>query len=178
MYRAIKQRPKVREGYLENLLKPGGVTQAEADRIEEERREHLEAELQAAKQEGRKLKADAMGGIWQGFIGGPYKRSYEVNTGLPVEQLKELLLSQTQMPAGFTPHPKIVRWLDNRREMAKGNKKLDWVRSTCIRQSLEIGNTHSYHRTRQRTWYLQPSACGSARLRNRQNAYSTPTYGS
>ena len=61
MYRAIKKRPKVREGYLQNLLKPGGVTQDEADRIEEERRQHLEAELQAAKQSEGKLKADAMG---------------------------------------------------------------------------------------------------------------------
>ena len=126
MYRAIKKRPKVREGYLQNLLKPGGVTQEEADRIEEERRQHLEAELQAAKQSEGKLKADAMGGIWHGYTGGPHKNEYEVNTGLPLEQLKDLLLAQTQMPAGFTPHPKIVRWLDARREMAQGNKKLDW----------------------------------------------------
>ena len=71
MYRAIKKRPKVREGYLQNLLKPGGVTQEEADRIEEERRQHLEAELQAAKQSEGKLKADALGGIWHGYTGGP-----------------------------------------------------------------------------------------------------------
>ena len=91
MYRAIKKRPKVREGYLQNLLKPGGVTQDEADRIEEERRQHLEAELQAAKQSEGKLKADAMGGIWHGYTGGPHKNEYEVNTGLPLEQLKDLL---------------------------------------------------------------------------------------
>ncbi|HEY8945894.1 MAG TPA: thiamine pyrophosphate-dependent enzyme, partial [Polyangiaceae bacterium] len=42
LYRAISERKSVRDGYLDHLLKLGGVTREEADRIAIERREHLE----------------------------------------------------------------------------------------------------------------------------------------
>ena len=51
LYRAIKQRKTVREGYLEHLLKLKGVTSAEADEIAVSRHEHLEHELSQATSE-------------------------------------------------------------------------------------------------------------------------------
>src|SRR5438128_8634588 len=48
LYRAIKQRKPVREGYLEHLLKLQGVTGDEAADIAVSRQEHLELELSQA----------------------------------------------------------------------------------------------------------------------------------
>src|SRR5581483_572424 len=48
LYRAIAKRKSVREGYLEHLLKLGGVTREEADEIARSRRELLEKELSAS----------------------------------------------------------------------------------------------------------------------------------
>jgi len=58
MYAAIAERKSVRDGYLEHLLKLGGMTVGEADRIAVERREHLEAELGEARRKDYKKTQD------------------------------------------------------------------------------------------------------------------------
>src|SRR5262249_35603648 len=42
------------------------------------------------------------------------------------------LEAQTIVPDGFTPHPKIKRLLENRREMAQGAKPLDWAAAESL----------------------------------------------
>lgn len=50
-----------------------------------------------------------------------------VATPIPKAMLSELLRKQTMVPESFTPHPKIERLVLNaRREMADGERKLDW----------------------------------------------------
>ena len=51
LYRAIEQRKSVREGYLEHLLKMGGLSRQEADEIARKRYEALEQELSQAQAE-------------------------------------------------------------------------------------------------------------------------------
>ena len=64
LYRTIERRKSVREGYLEHLLKLGGVTREEADRIAAKRTEQLEGELSEArrKEYTRPRKAPAASG--------------------------------------------------------------------------------------------------------------------
>src|SRR5438105_12707262 len=45
LYKAIEKRKPVREGYLDHLLKMGGVTQEDAERIADKRHEHFEHAL-------------------------------------------------------------------------------------------------------------------------------------
>src|SRR5262247_491536 len=71
LYRAIKQRKPVREGYLDHLLKLQGVTGAEADEISVSRSEHLEQELSEAKSNTYAVPSEKPHGIWSGYIGGP-----------------------------------------------------------------------------------------------------------
>src|SRR5881296_1240246 len=71
MYRAIKQRKPVREGYLEHLLKLKGVTREEADNIAVRRHDHLERELSQATSESYRVPAETPRGIWSGYVGGP-----------------------------------------------------------------------------------------------------------
>ncbi|MCK6569478.1 2-oxoglutarate dehydrogenase E1 component [Myxococcota bacterium] len=126
MYAAIRKRKSVREGYLENLLKLGGVTRAEADDIAVRRREHLEHALSEAKSPEYAYKTDFGRGVWQGHVGGLERDTPEPETAVPGAALQMLLRVQTDLPSGFTPHPKIAKFLETRREMAEGARPLDW----------------------------------------------------
>ena len=134
MYRAIEQRKTVREGYLEHLLKLGGVTREEADRIVEERKQFLEKELTESTSENYEIPKEKQLGIWSrsSFIGGKDRDAKDQETAVPVEQLSRLLESMTQVPNGFKPHPKIVKLLETRREMSSGRMPLDWAAAEAL----------------------------------------------
>ena len=126
LYRAIAQRKSVRDGYLEHLLKLGGVTREEADRIAVERREHLERELSEANRKDYQRTHDWLGGYWKGYRGGTEADVPEVDTSVDRERLSRLIKKQTELPADFHPHKQIERLLSNRRAMGNGEKPLDW----------------------------------------------------
>jgi 2-oxoglutarate dehydrogenase E1 component len=126
MYKAIAERPTVREAYLQHLLTLGGLKREEAERIDTQRREHLEQELSAARESPLQTGQRWLDGYWQGYQGGPATEVEEVDTGLALEQLGHLLNRVTILPEGFTPHPKVAKLLQARKEMASGQRVLDW----------------------------------------------------
>ncbi|HEV3007248.1 MAG TPA: 2-oxoglutarate dehydrogenase E1 component, partial [Pirellulales bacterium] len=139
MYRAIERRKSVHQGYLEHLLKLGGVAREEAEKIIATRRAQLEAELAAARSPNYVAKPLVPKGVWSGFYGGPSAEAFqtdsdshtlpallEFRTGADAPHLQALLEAQTRLPDDFHPHPKLHRFLDARREMARGQKPLDW----------------------------------------------------
>ncbi|MCA9598302.1 MAG: 2-oxoglutarate dehydrogenase E1 component [Myxococcales bacterium] len=126
LYAAIAERQSVRDGYLEHLLRLGEVSKEEADQIAVERRESLEKELGQARRTDYVRTSDWLGGYWQGFSGGPESDSPDVDTSFDKEGLSELLVKQAELPESFHPHKKIERLLSLRREMASGERRLDW----------------------------------------------------
>ncbi|MDX1962152.1 MAG: 2-oxoglutarate dehydrogenase E1 component [Pirellulales bacterium] len=125
LYRAIKQRKPVREGYLDHLLKLNEVSREEADHMADDERARLDKELSVAKSE-EYVRRNDVGGFWAFYIGGREREAAEVETGLDRAKMADLLLRQTQVPDGFTPHPKLRKLLETRAEMAEGKKPLDW----------------------------------------------------
>lgn len=132
MYQAIKQRKSVREGYLDHLLTLGGVTREEADSLAARRREHLEAELSEARRPDYHTPLDQPKGTWEGYRGGPDGEVPEPETGVARARLSGTLLALTRLPEGFSPHPKIERWLAARQAMARGEKPLDWSAAEAL----------------------------------------------
>lgn len=134
LYRRIEARPSVRDGYLKHLLELGEVTRDEADEIAARRRAYLEQELAGALSEGPSVSArpSTLGRIWSRYAGGPDANVPEVDTGLPREQLTALLAAQTKLPADFHLHPKLKRLLEQRRQMAGGQKPLDWANGEAL----------------------------------------------
>ena len=126
LYAAIRKRKTVREAYLDNLLKLGEVNADEAEEIAVRRRERLDDALSEAKGRDYVYAYDTGRGIWQGYNGGVDIEVPEADTKVPIEQLRGLLESQTQVPDGFHMHPKIKRLLKTRRTMAEGERALDW----------------------------------------------------
>ena len=70
MYQTIDNRPTIRDSYLKSLLKLHGVTQAEADKIADARREKLQKEFEAIKEAGYESDKQTLAGLWNGYYGG------------------------------------------------------------------------------------------------------------
>ncbi len=126
LYKAIAERSSVRDSYLENLLKLGQVGREEADRIAVERRDHLERELSEARKADYVPSHDWLTGIWSGYVGGHEHDLPPVDTGVPEARLSELLDRMVRVPSGFSVHKTLRRLLRMRRQMAHGERPLDW----------------------------------------------------
>jgi len=126
LYKAIAERESVRDGYLSHLLTLGEVTREEADQIAIERREHLETELSEARRADYVRTHDWLGGVWQGYCGGPEVDVADVDTGVPLEVLQDLMRKLGDIPSDFNAHKKIQRLLKTRSEMGEGRKSFDW----------------------------------------------------
>jgi len=132
LYRRIEEQKSVRENYLEHLLELRGITRDEAEQIAEERRHHLERELQTARSEEYAPPMQAFGGLWENYQGGPESEAADVETGVDRNRLAELLELQTQFPEDFRPHRKIERATQRRREMVQGERPLDFSAAEAL----------------------------------------------
>ncbi|MCA9549208.1 MAG: 2-oxoglutarate dehydrogenase E1 component [Myxococcales bacterium] len=127
LYRTIRKRKSVREGYLDNLYALGEIKPDEAERISIERRDRLEEELTAAKAEDYDADSVSAGQrFWRNYRGGAAANLPEVDTRVDAGQLAQILTKLTEYPDSFTPHPKIEKLLEQRRSMASGEVPLDW----------------------------------------------------
>ena len=129
LYDAIRKRKSVREGYLEQLLKLGGLSREEADEIAHARQEQLEKELSASETTAPPLEDPR--GIWAGYFGGSEPKD-KIETGVAKEKLKELLEKQAALPRDFQPHPKIKKFLEARLQIARHQATLDWTNAEAL----------------------------------------------
>jgi 2-oxoglutarate dehydrogenase E1 component len=63
---------------------------------------------------------------WEPYERGCYKPEYEVNTGVDSARLGEIAAALTRYPDGFAIHPKVKRLLDQRLEMGRGLRPVDY----------------------------------------------------
>ncbi len=126
LYKAIEKRKSVREGYLEHLLKLGGVNERDAKRIQTSRAEHFEKEFAESKAADYVPPTPVPRSTWKGYFGGPEAQAKDFPTGYPKDRLIQILRTQTELPPDFHPHPKIEKLLEHRRKMAAGEQPLDW----------------------------------------------------
>src|SRR5690606_8083786 len=126
LYKAIAKRKPVREAYLEHLLAQGGVRAEEAEAIAEQRKEHLEAELSAARSEGFIHTVDGMRGVWASIKGGPEDQMEPAETAVERDRLTAILEKLSKTPQEFHPDSRIARMLEQRHAMALGERPLDW----------------------------------------------------
>ncbi len=131
MYRQIREKISVRESYLQNLIRLGGVTMEEAEAIAVERREHLEEELARARDPKFDYEAqreqNTRRGLWANYRGGKDRDVPDVTTAVDQQDLKTYLIRLGEVPDDFTPHPKLKRLvLDKRKTAADGEEELDW----------------------------------------------------
>ncbi|HAB15464.1 MAG TPA: 2-oxoglutarate dehydrogenase E1 component, partial [Verrucomicrobiales bacterium] len=134
LYAKIEQRKPVRDGYLEHLLKLGGVTREEADQIAQKRQEVLEQHLSEARSSSKAGLPSSLEGIWKGYLGGSEEMNAnpDPETGLPAERLTALLEKLCSVPEHFSVHSKLERFFEQRRRMARTELPLDWATAEAL----------------------------------------------
>ncbi|MGH7144451.1 MAG: 2-oxoglutarate dehydrogenase E1 component [Planctomycetota bacterium] len=133
LYRAIEQRPGVREAYLQHLLQLRGLTREQADAIDEKRRRQLEEELSIARSAlSTAASPEIRAGVWQGYQGGREADVPEAVTAVDEKRLANLGELLTRLPTDFHVHPKVERLLEHRLLMAQGKAPLDWAMGEAL----------------------------------------------
>jgi 2-oxoglutarate dehydrogenase E1 component len=138
MYREIRQRPSVRDKYLEQLTQLGSFTREQAEAIANEARAKLDSDLATVRsdkiEEGAYCNiARPLGGIWDLYRGGPEAMAPEVPTAVERDTLDRLFQRLNHVPEGFELHPRLAHdpkfgrgLMDTRAKMAGGELPLDW----------------------------------------------------
>ncbi|HEV3253402.1 MAG TPA: 2-oxoglutarate dehydrogenase E1 component [Candidatus Acidoferrales bacterium] len=118
-YRKIQAHPVLWELYAK---KTGADATATVQQVREE--------FGAAQKEAEAIEKDPvlreLPRYWDGFKGGRYNPSFEVNTGLAAGELKKISESLTNYPGGFAIHPKVKKLLEQRAEMGQGKRAVDF----------------------------------------------------
>ena len=125
MYRIIKDMPPVRKKYQERLIAEGVLTAAEAEAIENDFDVFLEKEFEDGKAFEPK-KADWLDGRWSG-LGLPEDDERRGDTSAPMESLREVGLSMTQIPNDINIHRTLKRVLNGRRDAIEKGEGIDWA---------------------------------------------------
>lgn len=131
MVQAIEHRTSIRDNYLEHLLDLGEVEQAEADRIEQQRRDELQKQFDEAQRATARPQPAMLSEIWDPYAGGDVPE-YTPSTGVDHEVLGALMSKMVKPPKGFHVHKKLRRSMERRQEMAEGKRPLDWSAAEAL----------------------------------------------
>jgi len=121
---AIAEHPTVRELYARRLVAEGVVTQEEADAPEREVTAQLRAAHEALKETFGSQPSPQEGRI-------PASTAEAVVTAVPTPTLHALNEQLLRVPDWFTPHPKLMRQLERRRDQLEEGG-IDWGQAEAL----------------------------------------------
>src|SRR5579864_1119835 len=120
LYKKIKDHPPLWQIYADDI--GDAEAQAKADAIR--------AEFEAAQKKAGSVKHKPLlrelPKYWDKYFGGLHRDEYEVETGLPSEELAELTTRLTTYPESFHIHPKVKKLLEQRAEMGVAKRPVDY----------------------------------------------------
>ncbi|MEO0729802.1 MAG: 2-oxoglutarate dehydrogenase E1 component, partial [Pseudomonadota bacterium] len=124
MYRRIKKHPHATAIYGKQLVDEGVMTEQEVDQMKSAFRAHLDSEFEAS-DSYKPNKADWLDGRWKkiGFAEDEARRG---DTGVAIDELKELGELITTTPSDFEAHKTVQRLLNRRRDMVENDSGIDW----------------------------------------------------
>ena len=118
-YAKIKDHPPLYEIYASRLGVDASI-----------RAKEIQADLADAQKEAKKATKIAvlaeLPEYWSEYHGGPYKQEYQVDTPLSAERIEEISRGLTSYPESFHIHPKIKKLLEQRAEMGRGQRPIDY----------------------------------------------------
>lgn len=132
LYREIQKRPPVRETFLQNISGADDHVREEADEAADAYREHLAESYERARGDVTAAPPYSLQGVWKSYRGGLESSDEQVKTGLEVPFLANLLEGLTAMPDDFHLHRKLEKFMKRRREMARGERSLDWAAAETL----------------------------------------------
>lgn len=119
-YKLIRSKTSIRELYLEKLLSEGHLERQMAETLEAEFKANLEKEQAAAKESPPAQEEPKQGSLFD-----------PVATGVNEEALRLIVQQTGQLPPDFHLHPKLQKWLEERKKMLDGGQ-IDWGLGECL----------------------------------------------
>ncbi|HXI55377.1 MAG TPA: 2-oxoglutarate dehydrogenase E1 component [Polyangia bacterium] len=133
MYRTIAAKQSVRLAFVQAFAQrppaegASSITAAAADALAAKKREMLDHELEKAdKLQVLPPRQTNFAGAWSKVKGGADNTVPQVPTAVPVQTIQAVGRVLTELPPGFSPHPKLKDIIDARAEMAAGQKPINW----------------------------------------------------
>ncbi|MBT8420636.1 MAG: 2-oxoglutarate dehydrogenase E1 component, partial [Gammaproteobacteria bacterium] len=123
MYKKIAQKPDVRGLYAERLIAEGVLREEDVTQLSEEYLSMLESGLLVSRPLVYGHRARYLAN-WNNYRGTQWNAS--TDTAVPMETIEKLGLRIAEYPAEFVLHRSVARILAARREMALGERPMDW----------------------------------------------------
>ncbi|HEX2163818.1 MAG TPA: 2-oxoglutarate dehydrogenase E1 component [Thermoanaerobaculia bacterium] len=122
LYKAIDAHPPLADLYGERV----GLVPEEVEQRRQAIRDEIDAAQKAAASMEKKPRLAQLPSYWDPFHGGPHETRDEVDTGVPADELGRVAALLTRAPEGFHVHPKIQKLLEQRAEMGRGERPVDY----------------------------------------------------
>ncbi len=123
MYKKVAAHPGTRKLYAEKLIGQGVIAAGED--------EQMIRDYRAALDQGKHLVDPVISNFksaaavdWSPYVGARYTETCD--TRVPLAELQRLGRRLTDIPAGFTLHPRVQKVIDDRRLMIEGKLPVDW----------------------------------------------------
>ncbi len=142
MYQKIRQHPSTLSIYGDKLVAEGLLTAEEVEQIKADWRKKLDEEFEAA-QAYKPNKADWLDGAWSGLKEADGDEARRGAGGVDVGTLKDIGKKLTEVPAGFTVHKTIQRFLDARAKAVETGEGIDWATAESLAFGSLLRDGHS-----------------------------------
>jgi 2-oxoglutarate dehydrogenase E1 component len=124
MYKEIAAHATVRDLYQQRLASQGIATTEDVDKMRAELKERLDAAYAIAKENRPRQPITTLGGLWRGMSRAG--TDWSAKTALSDDVVKRIADGISRVPEGFTVHPKLTKFLQNRKDMGYGKTPIDW----------------------------------------------------
>ncbi len=119
LYRKIKDHPPLWKLYAgESGISAGPMAEDARARYMHAKEEAVQVKI--------KPRLSVLPPYWTGYAGGAYDPASEVDTGLAPERIAEIASQLGKVPADFHVHPKVLRILERRDSMVRGERPIDF----------------------------------------------------
>ena len=125
MYKEIDKHERIREMYAARLIDEKVITADDFEKMKAAAKVRMEKALVTASETKPRQAMKMLGGVWKGFTRAG--ADWSAKTAVPADTLKAIAERSVELPAGFTPHPKLVKILQTRADMGAGKAPIDWA---------------------------------------------------
>ena len=123
MYKKVAAHPGTRKRYAEKLVGQGVIAAGEDERMIRDYRAAMDRGKHLADPVITDFKS-AAAVDWSPYVGARYTETCD--TRVPLAELQRLGRRLTEVPSGFTLHPRVQKVIDDRRLMIDGKLPVDW----------------------------------------------------
>lgn len=150
MYELIKKHPTPREIYAKQISREGSVDATWPEQVYNEQMDHLQKIYDETKKQSPKLPVFKFDGFWKGLRRATPEDFEKVTpTKTSLANLQKAGECIASYPSHFSPHPKLLKLLESRRNMAQGKEAIDWGMGEMLAYGTLLLDGHSVRITGQ-----------------------------